>query len=256
MPLKRLFACTLLFMLICLVYAHAQEAKGTTYRKISNDRLSGVSVKNLKNRFETITDELGNYTIKANIGDTLEFTKSDYTVQKQKCEGFGMVVYMQPEFKLSEVRVVGQTKKQELKEIMGAYKSQGTFYNGKPPVLSFLTNPLTGIYELFGKTPGRARRFAAFSKRELEATEVDRRYNLPLVMKVTGVKDTVEAQKFMSFWRPSYEDLKIWADYDLMKHISTNYQYYKRNGDKYKALPQINAPVSLGGPGDIKIKKP
>jgi hypothetical protein len=256
MPDKRSIACTLFFMLMCSLYTHAQEAKGTTYRKISNDRLSMVKINNLKNHIVVLSDDLGNYTIKANKGDTLEFTKADFTVQKQEYEGFAMVVYMQPGFKLGEVRIVGQTKRQELKEIMGAYKSQGTFYNGKPPVLSFLTNPITGVYELFGKTPGRAKRFANFAKRELEATEVDRRYNSTLVMRVTGLADSAEVSKFMSFWRPSYEDLKIWADYDLMKHIRTNYQYYKRNGDKYQPLPQLVAPESLGGPGTIKIKKP
>lgn len=256
MLLKRPIAFTLFIMLLCTVYAHAQEAKGTTYRKISNDRLAGVKITNLKNRNSTLSDELGNYTLKANTGDTLEFTKADFTVQKQEYEGFSMVVYMQPGFKLGEVRIVGQTKRQELKEIMGAYKSQGTFYNGKPPVLSFLTNPVTGFYELFGKTPGRARRFATFAKRELEATEVDRRYNSSLVMRVTGLTDSTEVSKFMSFWRPSYEDLKIWPDYDLMRHITTNYNYYKKNGDKYRPLPQLIAPESLGGPGTIKIKKP
>jgi hypothetical protein len=104
MPLKRLVACTLFLLLICRLHANAQEAKGTTYRKISNDRLPGVLVTNLKTRSTITTDELGNYSISANKGDTLLFTKSDYTVQKQEYEGFGMVVYMQPEFKLAEVR--------------------------------------------------------------------------------------------------------------------------------------------------------
>jgi uncharacterized small protein (DUF1192 family) len=159
MPYKRPTACTLFFMLICSLYVHAQEAKGTTYRKISNDRLSMVKITNLKNRITVFSDDLGNYTIKANNGDTLEFTKTDFTVQKQEYEGFAMIVYMQPGFKLSEVRIVGQTKRQELKEIMGAYKSQGTFYNGKPPVLSFLTSPITGVYELFWQDAGPRQTF-------------------------------------------------------------------------------------------------
>ncbi len=238
MPLKHLLPLLLFLILGCPFYASAQEAKGTTYRKISNDRLSAVKVTNLKNRIAATSDELGNYTIRANIGDTLEFTKPDYTVQKQEYEGFSMVVYMQPEFKLGEVRITGQTKKQELKEIMGAYRSKGTFYNGKPPALSFLTSPITGFYELFGKNPGRARRFATFAKREVEASEVDRRYNKPLVMRITGLKDTAQVQKFMDYWRPSFEDLKIWADYDLIKHIKTNFEYFLKEGDK-GGLPKL-----------------
>lgn len=237
MPLKRLLA-SIILLLVVTFYARAQQAQGTTYRKISNERLSLISITNLKNRFVTTSDELGNFTIKANIGDTLEFTKTDYTPQKQAYGGVGMVVYMQPDFKLGEVRVVGQTKRQELSEIMGAYKSKGTFYNGKPPALSMIANPVTGVYELFGKTPGRARRFATFAKREVEASEVDRRYNKSLVMKVTGLKDTVTAQKFMDYWRPSFDDLKTWADYDLIKQIKTKYEYYRKEGDRIN-LPKL-----------------
>ncbi|MBK0378043.1 hypothetical protein [Mucilaginibacter segetis] len=207
---------------------------GVVYRKISNDRLAQVIVTNLKTHIVTISDEHGIFAIKGGAGDTLLFSKTDYTSDRQIVGGYNMIVYLQPEIKLSEVVIKGQTKKQELKNILGDYRKQGTFYNGKPPVLSFLTNPLTGVYELFGKTPGRARRFVAFAKRELEATEVDRRYTKELVMRVTAAPDST-AQKFMEYYRPSYEDLKTWADYDLIKHIKSNFDYYQKNKDRIKA---------------------
>jgi hypothetical protein len=36
----------------------------------------------------------------------------------------------------------------------------------------------------------------------------------------------------MEYYKPSYEDLKTWGDYELIKHIKTNYEYYRKNGDK------------------------
>lgn len=230
MPFTKTISCALL-LLCCSVYAIAQDAKGTIYRKISNDRLANVLVTNLNTHIATLSDELGNFTIKGKVNDTLQFTTNDYTPQRQMYTGYGMIVYMQPEIKLGEVTVRSQSKKQELNDIMRSYKGQGTFYNGKPPALSFLTNPVTGVYELFGKTPGRARRFAAFAKREVEANEVDRRYNKSVVMRVTGLTDTTAALKFMDFWRPSFDDLKTWADYDLIKQIKTKYEYYRKEGD-------------------------
>jgi hypothetical protein len=212
------------------VCAQQTVIKGSVYKRISSEKLSQVFITNTRTKGVAIGDNLGGFTIDAVVGDTLLFTKTGYTPQKQQATIYGMVVYMQPEVQLNEVRILGQTKKQELNEIMGDYRKQGTFYNGKPPALSMLTSPLTGLYELFGKTPGRARRFAAFSKRELEATEVDKRYNKPLVMRATGLNDadSIKVNKFMEYYRPSFEDLKTWADYDLIKKIRSQYDYFKK----------------------------
>ncbi|AMR30431.1 hypothetical protein A0256_02850 [Mucilaginibacter sp. PAMC 26640] len=219
----------------------AQDAKGTLYRKISNDRLANVVVTNLNNRAIAMTDIYGNFSIKAALNDTLQFTTNDYTPQKQMYTGYSMIVYMQPQIKLGEVTVRGQTKKQELSEIMQAYRSKGLYYDGKPPVTVFLPiggSPLTGLRELFSKDAKNLRRFAKFQKNELEASEVDRRYNKLVVMRVTGAKDTTEVLKFMDFWRPSYEDLKVWGDYDLIKQIKAKFEYYRKEGDRV-SLPNL-----------------
>ncbi|RFZ91969.1 hypothetical protein D0C36_11005 [Mucilaginibacter conchicola] len=219
---------------LCTI-ANAQNGtiKGAIFKRISSERLSGVAVTNTKTSVFVMSDALGNFSISAAAGDTLEFNKSGFTPQKQAVSAYGgMVVYMQPEVQLGEVRVVGQTKKQEMNEIMNDYRKQGTFYNGKPPVLSMLTNPLTGIYELFGKTPGRAKRFAEYQKKELQASEVDKRYNKPFIMRITGETDTAKVQQFMNFYRPTYDDLKTWADYDLIQHTKTQWEYFQKNGGK------------------------
>jgi hypothetical protein len=224
---------------------HAQQAgtiKGTVYKKISSQRLSQVIVTNRSKKAGVITDNLGGFTIKAEKGDTLYFEMVDYTPQKQVVNGYDMVVYMQPQISLDEVTIKSQTKRQELSEIMGSYRSQGTFYDGKPPILSFLSNPITGLYELFGKTPGRARRFAAFAKREVEETSVDRRYNKAVVMRITGATDSL-ATKFMEYYRPQYEDIKSWSDYDLINKVKKSYDGYLKNKDKIKEDKLIMTPA-------------
>ncbi|TWR28314.1 hypothetical protein FPZ42_03615 [Mucilaginibacter achroorhodeus] len=225
-----------LIILLCIsVVAGAQTGviKGVIYKRISSERLNAVAVTNIKTNVFVMSDDLGNFSISAMPGDTLEFTKKGFTPQKQAASPYGgLVVYMQPSMELAEVKVVGQTKKQELNEVMKDYRKQGTFYNGKPPVLTMLTNPITGLYELFGKTPGRAKRFAAYQKKELEASEVDRRYNRPFIMRVTGEADSTKVLQFMNFYRPSFEDLKQWGDYDLIKHTKIQWEYFQKNGGK------------------------
>ena len=234
MPLKFIIAC--LLILFCFTFfASAQQVviKGAIYKRISSEKLAEVFITNMRTKGVAIGDQLGGFSINATVGDTLLFTKKGYTPQKQQASNYGMVVYMQPEVQLAEVRVIGQTKKQELNDIMGDYRKKGTFYNGNPPVLAMLASPITGLYELFGKNPGRAKRFAAFSKRELEATEVDKRYNPPFIMRATGLTeaDSTTVRKFMEYYKPSYEDLKTWGDYDLIQKIKVQYEYFKKNGD-------------------------
>jgi hypothetical protein len=181
-----------------------------------------------------MSDELGIFTIKASIGDTLLFTKTDYTSLKQVINSANdLIIYMQPVIKLNEVKVAEKSKRQELNEVMDEYRSQGTFYNGKPPAWSFINSPITGLYELFGRTPGNARRFLAYSKEELETNEVNRRYNKNLVKRVTNLPDN-DVQAFMESYKPSYEDVKSWNDYELITHIKRAFEYYKTNKGKMK----------------------
>ncbi|MES2265505.1 MAG: hypothetical protein V4520_02015 [Bacteroidota bacterium] len=236
--MKFIIACTISLFCVTL-FASAQQVtiKGAIYKRISSDRLNQVYITNLKTNKAVYCDNFGGFSIEAVVGDTLLFTKTGYTPQKQQATSYGMVVYMQPEMKLSEVRIQGQTKKQELNDIMNVYRSKGLYFDGKPPATIFLPfggSPLTGLRELFSKDAKNLRRFAAFSKREVEATEVDRRYNKPLVMRATGLtdSDSTTVRKFMEYYRPSFEDLKIWGDYDLIKKIKAQYEYFQKSGDK------------------------
>jgi len=232
--------------------ASAQQiftVRGTTLKKPGPERAAQVLVRNLRSKDIMVCDELGGFSIKAAVGDTLLFSKTNFADQKITVAGSGdLVVYMQPVIKLAEVTVKGQTKRQELSEVMGQYHAEGTFYNGKPPVLSFLSSPITGFYELFGTTPGRARRFAAYSKGELEYSEVHRRYTVALVKRVTNTSDST-AKKFMEYYTPSFEDLKEWDDYELIRRIKKSYDYYSKIDDKER-LQHINAPTFLKSTND------
>ncbi|WP_457130525.1 hypothetical protein [Mucilaginibacter sp. UYNi724] len=236
--MKFLIACTInLFCFTFLASAQQIAIKGAIFKRISSDRLNAVYIMNMKTNKAIYCDNLGGFSIDATVGDTLLFTKTGYTPQKQQASSYGMVVYMQPEVQLNEVRIVGQTKKQELSEVMGVYRSKGLYFDGKPPATIFLPiggSPLTGLRELFSKDAKNLRRFAAFSKREVEATEVDRRYNKPLVMRATGLTngDSTTVRKFMEYYRPSFEDLKTWGDYDLIKKIKAQYEYFQKSGGK------------------------
>jgi hypothetical protein len=220
------------FILCCLQnFANAQQVlKGVIFKKDASERISQALITDLKSQVVMMSDELGGFGIKAAPGDTLLVTKNMFTPQKiVVINADDLAIYMQPVRELKEVTIKDQTKKQELNEVMGQYRSQGTFYNGhSPPAWAFINSPLTGLYELFGKTPGEARRFEAFSKKELETNEVNRRYTKELVKNVTKLPDE-EIDKFMNTFTPSFEDLKEWNDYQLITYIKKSLAYYQKH---------------------------
>ncbi|HVV54088.1 MAG TPA: hypothetical protein VHC47_02115 [Mucilaginibacter sp.] len=234
---------SLALLMLCLLHStiFAQQThviKGIIFRKGSSDRISQALVTDLNNKIIMMSDDLGMFSIRASVGDTLLFTKKEYTDQKIVITGSqDLAIYLQPVIELKQVTIKGETKKQELNDVMKQYNSQGIYNNGKSlPVFEFLNSPITGLYNLFGKTPREERRFARYAQGELEATEVDRRYTKDLVKSVTKLPDD-EVVKFMQIYRPSYEDIKEWNDYQLIMYIKKSLVYYKRY--KSRQQPQL-----------------
>jgi hypothetical protein len=220
--------------------AFAQETiKGIIFRRSSDGRVSEALIKDLKNQVIMMSDDLGMFSITASPGDTLLATKKGYAPEKIVIvDRNDITIYMDAVRELAPVTVKGKTEKQELKDVMKQYKSDGVFNDGKSlPFWQFVNSPITGLYNLFGKSPAEARRFAAFSKNELEANEVDKRYTKDLVKRVTKLPDD-EILKFMDFYRPSYQDIKEWDDYQLIIAIKKNLVYYQRTKNHQPPPPQ------------------
>ncbi|MDB5138168.1 MAG: hypothetical protein JWR12_84 [Mucilaginibacter sp.] len=218
---------------------------GVISKNLSGTRVAQVVITNLRSKDIMESDDVGWFSIKVAIGDTLLFNKKDYTPQKIVIINTGdLPVSMLPVITLNQVTIQGQSTRQELNDVMSDYRKQGTFYNGKPPVLSFLTSPVTGIYELFGKTPNRAKRFAQFSKGEEEYSEIHRRYNIAFIERVTNITDSAAAIKFMKYYTPSIDDIKKWNDYELIDHTQKTYDFYQKSTNK-ETLENLNAPPPL-----------
>lgn len=211
----------------CVLAQQEFLLKGVIFQKQSDFRIANALILNLKKKITVVTDYSGAFSIKANLGDTLKIFKKDYSdnyyvVESQK----DAIIQLSQAIQLNEVRIVGQSKKQELDEAMRQYRGQGSFYNGKPPATVFLAAPITGFYELFGKTPGQARRFQAFSKTETEQINIDKRFNKSIVKENTDLTEA-QVEVFMDVYRPSYDQLLRWNEYDLINYIKTSAQQLK-----------------------------
>ena len=213
---------------------------GITYNNKTSERVAQVSVTNLQHRAIIYSTDVGMFSINAAPTDTLLFSKPGFTDQRLVVkEQKQILVFLVPALQLDEVFVKAKTKKQEQKEIMDTYRSKGIYYNGKPPALSFLSSPLTGFYELFGKGPGQARHFAAQMQRENQQTEVNKRYTVDMVKRITKLPDE-EIQQFMLMYSPPYPEVLKWNDYELIQFINRSMLGYNKS-KSLPPLPKLNS---------------
>lgn len=213
----------------CSFAASAQEivSKGVVMDYNTNNRIALADVLNQRNGFSVGSNDMGFFQIKARVGDTLVVTKRGYSKSIAVVRGNADIVFrLQADVNyIGAVEIKSQTKKAELDAVKRDFKRKGSFYSGKPPILAFLTQPLTALYELLGRTPKNARRFSNYYQNELEQQQVDRFFN-PLLIRENTSLDEPSLKNFMINYRPSYETTKNWTKYDAVKYIRDSFKKY------------------------------
>ncbi len=226
---------TLLFTFFCggVNAQSVLSVTGITFQKASQQRVGGVTVGNLSKRTIAKSDDFGVFKIDAAIGDTLIFSKTLYTSQDIiVLNNNALYVYMQPIVTLDEVTINDRSTKQDLLATMDNYKRTGQY--SKPGVIGSILSPATGLYSLFGKGPARARRFEKFTKRELEEIEIEKKYNRDIVKQIVPEITKEDLDAFMTLYKPSYDQIRVWAHYDVIKFVQTSYDYYMKNRESLK----------------------
>lgn len=224
----------LLFTLLtisALSPAFAQERmllKGLIFKKGTSQRLSNVTITNKVSKIKSISDVWGNFSIEANLGDTLLFKREDlqeYELPINKKQN--LLIYLSEALVLKEVVVKEKSKQQEQKEILQDFRSKGVYFNGKPPLLAYIFTPLTALNELLGKDANNARRFGNYIARENAESEVDNHFNDALIKKTVAIKDE-DLAEFKYLYRPKPEDVTYWNVYDDMKYIKDCFEKYQK----------------------------
>jgi hypothetical protein len=228
---------TRLFFLIIILFGGVIAARGQqniiqglVIEKSGVSRIGNVSVVNLRTGGRVLSNEFGLFQISALTGDTLLLSKSGYSdVVKPLLSTSDLVLQMQRVIELDEVKITGHSKKEELDEFKDQYRKKGSFYGGKPPLLAYVFQPVTALYELLGKTPNQARRFNLFYLKELEQTEIDRRFNASTVGRITGLNDE-DLKNFMVTYRPGYESLSSMDEYAFINYVKRSLESFNKSG--------------------------
>jgi hypothetical protein len=229
MKLRLLYPILLpVFSFLPLSQALAQQEfqlKGVVMENGSNNRIALSEITNKRNKFVVGSNDLGIFQIRAAIGDTLLVVKRDFGDREIVVASQQDVLVRLNRTTLNTVNIYGQTRKEEMNEIKQEFRNKGSYYAGKPPLLSYVFTPLTALYELFGKTPKNAKRFNRYYNNEMQQSQIDGFFNEELIKKNTPLEGK-DLENFMLNYRPDYEKAKNWTTYDAIKHIRDSYAQY------------------------------
>lgn len=225
-----------LFFSMCLapLGLHAQESgiiRGIVVEAGSSKRLGSATISNSNTGQSTVSNSLGTFEIRATVGDSLKVVLMGYeTVYTEVKTLSDILIDMRTASILLEQVDVNRTSKEaELRDAMQGYRKQGVYFDGKPPALAYVFNPITALYERFGRTPRNARRFHNYMERELAETDVDRKFSRTKIQELTGLMED-DLTNFMFWYRPSYEKIQYWGEYDLTDYIMKSFTKFDRDG--------------------------
>jgi hypothetical protein len=207
---------------------NAQEfmLNGAVFENGTKIRIALSEVTNKRNGYSVGTNDMGIFSVKAIVGDTILIAKRGFSDREIVVVSTqSIIVNLNRANTLDEVVINGMAKKQTMEAIKNDFRSKGSFYAGKPPLLSYIFTPLTALYETFGRTPRNARRFERYYQTEMRETRVDQFFNRTLITKETGLEGK-ELDNFMINYRPDYEQAKNWNIYDATKWIKDSFKKY------------------------------
>ncbi|GGC22988.1 hypothetical protein GCM10011386_13570 [Parapedobacter defluvii] len=238
----------LLFVSIWLlpVKLFAQESgtiRGIVVEAGTAKRLGGVTLTNKNTGQSSVSSGLGTFEIRVTVGDTLVANSMGYQSAATEIKTLSdILIDMTPgSILLEQVDVNRMSKEAELRDAMRGYRKQGVYFDGKPPALAYIFNPITSLYELLGRTPRNARRFGNYMEKELAETDVDRKFSRGKIQELTGMEGD-DLTNFMIWYRPSFEKVQYWGEYDITAYIVQSFKQFDRDGrPAAPKLPKLEA---------------
>lgn len=216
-------------MFICLFISSsplfALVMKGKVYDMTNNEPLANVNIVNTYTERGLTTDSTGVFTINVEPGHLIEFRRIGYKVVRIRVPFTELPYYsiamQEGAFDLEEVEIRGSNYKTDSIERREIYKWAIEHYE---------LSGLDVIQHPFDALSKRNRQIWAFQKRyEYFEKEkfVDYVFNTKLIHKVTGM-DSLNIEEYKRYYRPTYEQIKIWTEYEFLEYIKESAILYQR----------------------------
>jgi len=231
-------------ILLMPAWSFAQtNVRGVILNYANEARVDGAEIVNLRTGQRVLSNGLGIFQVAATTGDTLRVSMVGFNEQQVPVlSEDDLIIRLRGITELRAVNVYGTTKQQEHQGILEDYRSQGSYYNGKPSALAYIFTPISALHERFGKTGKRIRRFKEYMSFEQGELLVERKFNISLVSSLTGLKDTALVN-FMQIYRPSAQEVSDWNEYDATSYIKRALEQYNSGQRPQRpSLPKVYIP--------------
>lgn len=227
--MKRVLLSVLLSVFLRVAFAqNTALTDGIICENGSNRRLANIKIVNKRTQSRTITNDIGEFKITANPGDTLELSNDLFeTKEVITDDSHTAIAFLNKIIGLKEVVIKENSLKKDLTETQHIYRSKGVFYTGTPHYYYLFLKPMTFIYENFKSEVINARRFKKAAVRDLEGQEINMRFNERVVQNNTPLNDTQAGIFVIKYW-PSIQQVRSWSDYDIVQYIKHSYEDFKK----------------------------
>lgn len=246
--MRKLLSYITLIIGLCLPGALlAQESgtiRGLVVEASGSARVAQANVTNTRTKQVAVSSLTGEFAIDAAVGDSLVISKLGFQTVTTEIKTLSdiLINFHRSSIQIETVTVERLSKEAELEDVMDGYRRQGVYFEGKPKALQYIANPITALYELLGRTPQNARRFRNTMEWELSESAVDRLFNQTRVQDITGLEGQ-DLVNFMRWYRPSYDKIANWGEYDIVLYIQTSFKQFDRDGrPPAPTLPKLETP--------------
>lgn len=225
---------TLILLCPFLLKAQTETIVGTAYDADTRSKLKLVFVNNLTQREVDHSGQKGDFKVKADLGDLIVFTCPGYESDTLILENMlPKIVLMRPSLiVLDEVIVSAKSRNPE--DVRSTYSSAYSYATTNV----FSLDGKVSLVNAFSKQSKEKRAFQKFMDTELNEKLIDEKFNKPLVTQLTKIRGQL-LEDFMSYYRPTYSQVKEMNDVDLRTYIVKSYNEYIKLPAENRIYPNL-----------------
>jgi hypothetical protein len=207
---------------------------GKVYEAGTQTALEGVSIINKNTQKGELTDRFGYFSVDGKVGDSIQVRLLGYLPQTLAIPPGSKIVIQNiflviRKFQLQNVQILARPDFK--RDSLLNREENAAIFNYKKPTalnatLSTIFHPLSGLDNLIhAQKRKRMENFQDKLQTQEQDRYIDARYTRQLVSSLTNLQGE-ELETFMKLYRPTFESLQAFTEYDLYIKIKDDYKDY------------------------------
>lgn len=248
--------CIIFALLVCgdriKLFVQEITVQGIVVDANSKQRLTHAYIQHLQTGRGFYNNTYGEFTANVPLGDTLIASLNGYdadTIRISSSSNIILFYLKRTSIQLQEI-IVRDTLKSPRSKLQAAqldYKDSYTKGSVENMIIPSGGNGvgsglgIDALYNLFSRQGINARKLQHIIEQDYQAAIVDSRYTRNLVARVTGLSGE-KLLEFMQQYRPSYQFTIEANDYEMIRFIKINHQYFRQDSTVIHLTPSLSTP--------------